>query len=1172
MDLPAMNERRYVILTTQKSCSTKTGPQIAEAPPKRRMLKVGGQRNEEWRSCSGMMSSQNVHAAKPGSYESIKPNLAAADLTCPGQPARLRVCLITTEFHGLFKNGGIGTANTGLALALSQAGFDVTVAFADADENGPRVKEGNFTELKVTYCQLGITLDFVPASPVVPKAFDDPRSASYCVYLYLKQHEFDVVYFNDCGGHGYYALQAKRMGVFRNPPRMYVVAHGPQEWVLELNSIPYWDRSPVITAYLERRSAALADALISPSQYLVDWMGSHSWAMPAEVLVIQNIVRLPDSMVRSAWGSKSPAISEIVFFGRLEVRKGLELFCDAMDQLNQSANLSGIRITFMGKFSHVAGLHSGMYVVERARRWRSSLRILAKYGQEEALAYLNQAGMLAVIPSLAENSPCVVAECLQLGVPFIATDRGGTVELVAPEDRHLCLVVPDPRALAKRLDQILKSGHQPTRLASSQADTLSQWLRLTKSCVTECGDRAVSSSSAPRADGQRNGAAVLPLVSVCLGHSSLSPGAEALIESVLRQSYPRLEILLVGHGSGDESQVPVLADLESARDRITLRVLPGTPGDRGTERNALAAQACGEYLLFVEENTVILMPECIEALVAAALRTGADIITGVPLQFLHGSRPADGRDGKLSYFPIGACAELGGFENCFGDGTFLVDRRGFERCGGFQTPCNPEIEDWLFLATSVLSGLHLEVVPEPLFWYKVQRPAELNRSRSLDNHRRILDAYSGQKIQLFSHIIETMVNAGGANSEKLREGLGGMSGAAREIALRVSSSFEPNNEDAFRGLVQFCLERHKTQEALDFALHNGPSILSEAISSAKLVAETLALDAVRGHTLDLLHEVGLTEEVKQRVKCVSAFPAGDFVQPCGGVAAHSIETGVTALKAAAVCPPGTRSVRAVAIVDASAPSGVSLAFVVSTPKARLRLSEQALASDEAFWWSGWISAAEGGGRLQLSVPVLEPGEQLLDLHFLCKTDEHGTHPEGKVTWESVSATISVNGTITASAVESAVVATPIPRQVLDQGLLLTQNSDFPFPLFVPGEATLLHPLPGRAVLVRVPGAVPCGTKGVRSVVSLQNAEAHPVQFAAWVRASSAPATTETEFTVADAFSGWFLVRDKFRRHSFTVTLGEPAKEAMDLYLATRVVGYPDVHYCHSVWHELLLLQ
>ena len=49
----------------------------------------------------------------------IRPSLASGGLTRLAAPTPPRICLITTEFHGLFKNGGIGTANTGLALALA---------------------------------------------------------------------------------------------------------------------------------------------------------------------------------------------------------------------------------------------------------------------------------------------------------------------------------------------------------------------------------------------------------------------------------------------------------------------------------------------------------------------------------------------------------------------------------------------------------------------------------------------------------------------------------------------------------------------------------------------------------------------------------------------------------------------------------------------------------------------------------------------------------------------------------------------------------------------------------------------------------------------------------------------------------------------------------------------
>jgi glycosyltransferase involved in cell wall biosynthesis len=1100
----------------------------------------------------------------------ITPSVDAEGRTRPGEPARPRICFVTTEFHGLFKNGGIGTANTSLALALALADFDVTVAFADSDEKGPRVKEGNFRELQATYQQLGITLDFVPASPLMTKAFDDPRSASFCVYLYLKQHEFDLVYFNDCGGHGYYSLLAKHVGVFRNAPRMYVVTHGPHEWVLELNSLRYWSRTPVITAYMERRGAAMADALISPSQYLADWMTSHGWVMPADVRVIQNIVKLPDS-VSLAPDPKSAAIREIVFFGRLEVRKGLELFCDAIDLLNRSADLTGVRITFMGKFHYVAGLHSGIYVVERAHRWRSSLRMLSKYGQTEALYYLNRPGVLAVIPSLAENSPCVVAECLQLGLPFVATDSGGTAELVAPEDRDDCLTAPDPQSLATRLEGILKCGHRPSRLAIPQADVLAKWLRLTESGAAEGGARAVSHPSDPPLGAPRNGAGGPPLVSVCLADVKGSLAGE-LLDSLRRQTHPRLEVILLEDRNGGERRESTLAAFESVPERIAVRTVAGTFCDRGAARNAAAARASGQYLLFIEEGTVILTPDCIEAFVAAALRTGADIVTGVPLQFWHAGRPAAGRDERLAYFPIGACAELGGFENCFGNGVFLVDRRSFDKSRGFATPCDPAIEDWLFLATSVLSGLHLEVVPEPLFWYRMRRPVELNRSSAVDNLRRIIDAYCGQDIDTFRHMLETMVNVDRANNERLQDVLAEVSSEAREIAQRVSSSYEPNNAEAFRGLIQFCIERHKIEEAFDFALHNGRSLLSDAIESAKLVAEKLALDAVRGPTLDFWHEIALTDDVRQRVKSVSPLLEEDLAQPPEGVAAHTIQNGMIILKAASVCPPGTRFVRAVVAVDGSEARSVSLAFVVSTRDAHLNISEQDVVSDETFWWSGWVPAGELGAKLELSVAVAQPVEDRLDLHFLCKSGQDNDHSEGKVTWESVRATISVNGTITAAAQESTEVATPVPRHVLDQAVLLTESADFPFPVWVPGDPTLLHPLPGQIALVRVPGAVPPGTKAVRSVVSIEREESHPVQFAAWIRRSSTPATKEAEFTEADAFSGWFSVRDKFRRHHFTVTLGEPTTEAMDLYLATRVAEYPDVHFCHAVWHELLLLE
>src|SRR5579863_561707 len=121
---------------------------------------------------SAMTSSPNhINGTAPDLDEPTNPSASSPGRDRRDPSAPQRVCLITTEFHGLFRNGGIGTANTGLALALAEAGFEVTVAFADADEKGPRVKEGNFEELQQSYRELGITLDFVPAYPQIARAF-----------------------------------------------------------------------------------------------------------------------------------------------------------------------------------------------------------------------------------------------------------------------------------------------------------------------------------------------------------------------------------------------------------------------------------------------------------------------------------------------------------------------------------------------------------------------------------------------------------------------------------------------------------------------------------------------------------------------------------------------------------------------------------------------------------------------------------------------------------------------------------------------------------------------------------------------------------------------------------------------------------------------------------------
>jgi hypothetical protein len=604
---------------------------------------------------------------------------------------------------------------------------------------------------------------------------------------------------------------------------------------------------------------------------------------------------------------------------------------------------------------------------------------------------------------------------------------------------------------------------------------------------------------------------------------------------------------------------------------IPFHRVAGAYVEKGNARNAAADLATGDYLLFVQEGGVLLRPECIETMLAAAISSGAAIVTAMGMQIQRLGHYIELDEGRLSQVPLGACPELGAFENCFGSHAFLIARQSFSERRGFEYPCHPEIEDWLFLATSVLAGLHLEVVPEPLFFFVPKERTILAQSTDVDNRRRVLSAYRNQKVETLEHIVETLSLADNSQGERLRAALADMSSEAREIALRISSHFETESEEAIKGLVRFCIERHRFAEALDIARCNGEGLLDDLINSLQVAVQTVTLDTIRKNTLELWHAIDLTFDVRQRVRSVSVFPACELTSRAGTIASHLVDIGVRVLKAAAVVPPGAGMVRTVATVEVRQPASVLLALAVSSSDARLRLSGDSLDSTSPFWWSGWNSASGECGTIKFEVAIPEPAKELLDLHFLSKARNGAIDSESKVTWESVSASVKVDGAYTSSGIVLDEIAVPVERAMLDQGVVLTDHSDFPFPVFVPGDPTLLHPLPGRAVLVRLPGALFPGATGVRSVVSVQRVEAHPIEFAVWARPVSKPVTGPDEFAVSDAFSGWFPVTDKLRQHVFALTLIEPAHEPMDIYLSTRVVDFPDVHFCHAVWHQLLIL-
>lgn len=393
----------------------------------------------------------------------------------PSPAARPSVCVVTNEILGLHKNGGIGTSMTGMAEALAAAGMGVTILYTRTIW-GPDVV---IEPWRARYAELGIelaTLSLADVASVDGPLRDHHFVAPFLVYRYLRSHPFDVVHFNDCCGDGSLSQVAKRLGLGLGTSLLVTALHSPSQWVLEHNQTAATSLLHAAWNYAERLTVRATDVLWCPSSYLLDWVREHGFALPEHTYLQQ--YTMPSGWL-GAGGNPAPEVrygrgappKEIVFFGRLEERKGLALFCTAVQQLAEELAARDITVTFLGLPQTCWGMPALEYIARRSSSWAVRVKTVTELGQPEALEYLRRGGRLAVMPSPVDNSPCTVYEALHWGIPFLAARTGGIPELVHPDDQDHVLFDYCPAALSDALLRAVKDGGLVARPAVTEAET-----------------------------------------------------------------------------------------------------------------------------------------------------------------------------------------------------------------------------------------------------------------------------------------------------------------------------------------------------------------------------------------------------------------------------------------------------------------------------------------------------------------------------------------------------------------------------------------------------------------------------------------------------------------------------------------------------------------------------
>lgn len=630
-----------------------------------------------------------------------------------------RICIVTPDIIGPIRNGGIGTACFHLAKYLSDSlGHEVSLLFTGPVEIGTAAgwREHYHTAHGINFYSLN---DLDPESDLPCHNGHWFITRSRRIHEWLSRQRFDQVHFQEWQANGFIAVQAKRCGLAHDATLLTCTLHSSTEWINEGGRLfvtaPHQE---TLLKYAERYAARHADITITPSQHMADWCQARGWQL-RDPQVIPYLFETD----AAAPASTTSTVDELCFFGRLETRKGLEIYTAALEKLSAADPDRVLQtLTFLGKEGTVSEGPAKAFLRRFATRGQFTVKLIDNLASAEAIAYLqSRPGCVAVLPSLLDNLPYTVIECLQHGIRFIASDVGGIPEMVAGRSH---LFEPTANALAVKLDEIIANGLGPVPSRYARDRAREKWSEITRRRPVAPPPRSVTPAD----------------VTICIAHYNYGRYLPDLLDSLERQTVQDFAVVVVDDGSTDPASKAAfwqLRDKHAANSRWTFVEKPN--GGIGETRNHAASLANTDYLVFMDADNEA-EPEMVEVMVRAMAANPVDCLTCFMRAFADNS-PTDAKKIIYQYTPTGPCLEAGLFSNCFGDANFIVRKDTFLAVGGFGLRRDASFEDWEFLARLSLRGHSQDVIPQPLFLYR-HTPGGFSRTTSSYlNHMRIIQAY-----------------------------------------------------------------------------------------------------------------------------------------------------------------------------------------------------------------------------------------------------------------------------------------------------------------------------------------------------------------------------------------------------------------------------------------------
>lgn len=640
----------------------------------------------------------------------------------------MKIWLLTSETP-LFNPGGIARYVDNFARQLAGRGHEVLVFGRDDQPRDLWLAKG------YRYCAVVPRWGRVPENR--PATAAEHPAYPYNIMDYWSAFSFqmaeavlaeirlagppDVIESQEYCALPYYLLQRKWLGepVLANIP-LVVNAHSPDFIIREENEEVRYQFPHYWTGRQELFCLHAADARICPSRYLASQLEERFGGS-----IDVHPFPLPWTPPRPEHLDTAAVEGKVVYFGRLEVRKGVLELVRACDRLWQGGARFTLHLIGADTDYRPRGCRVGEWLQRRyATHMEAGRLVIPGPMEHEALMGEMASAAVTVIPSRWENWPNTCIEAMAHGKVVVASTNGGQAEMIGEDDacgflfRH-----GEENALESALERALALSPERRREMGGIAQK-----RIATLCSPEVvvPAREAHFSALKTRSGtlfpfvnrhlrqawmrkQRAPEEVSGRVSVIVPHYNLGAYLGAAVDSALASDWPDLEVVLVDDGSDEGHSRQVVDELEARGDR-RIRILRQENRGLAAARNAAVAAATGECILLLDADDAV-SPEFVRRAMGILGRFDNVHIVYSWEQYLEASN--DVYPCWNFEFPY----LLGHNMTC---PISVLYRQSYLRCGGSDPAMTYNFEDYELWIRMVAAGCGGVAIPEPLSYYRIR--------------------------------------------------------------------------------------------------------------------------------------------------------------------------------------------------------------------------------------------------------------------------------------------------------------------------------------------------------------------------------------------------------------------------------------------------------------------